>query len=138
MPNLWNIKNINANKNPIPILEEQGKVLLDLTHNKVGTSITTTNDKKGNFVITFLITSPLMPNYSFKVFSITCTPVLYPLTIACDENIGKELGFYPPNLRTICHDNDEFLDFLSRVLGSDYISQVVGSIMSLANSYMPL
>lgn len=137
MPNLWNIKNINTNKNPISILEEQGKELLESTNHKVGASVTTTNDRNGNFLITFLITSPIMPNYSFKVLSITCTPVLYPLTITCDENIGMELGFLDSNNRIACNNYDEFLAFLSHVLGSNYISQVVGSIMALANSYVP-
>lgn len=138
MPNLWNIKDFNTIKDPISILEEQGKELLKLTNQKVGTSVTTTTNRNGNLVITFLITSPIMPNYSFKVFSITCTPVLYPLTINCDENIEKELGIIRPHKRITCENIDEFLDFLSRVLGSNYISQVVGSVYSLANSYVPL
>lgn len=99
MPNLWNIKDFNTIKDPISILEEQGKELLKLTNQKVGTSVTTTTNRNGNLVITFLITSPIMPNYSFKVFSITCTPVLYPLTINCDENIEKELGIIRPHKR---------------------------------------
>ena len=136
MDNLWNIKTGAITQNPIAILQEQANILLKETHNKVGATVTKSSDMFGDFVITFLITSPTIPNYSFKVFSAKLKPTIYPIIIDCDENIQMELGYADNQITTniTCHNYDEFLNILSRILGSNYIGQVLQSLMMLSSN----
>jgi len=116
------------------VLSEQANLLLKSTENKVGATILNSTDKNGKFVINFFITSPALPNYSFKVFSIAFSHTIFPLNFTCDENIKEELQSYHIISGLSCNNYDDFIEILSAILGSDYVSQVISSVRMMAST----
>lgn len=143
MENLWNFDEEINLENPVDIVKGQIEYLEEMTDKCVSAELVEEKDETDEFKYRFVINSPYMPNYSFKAFTIQCSPIFYPVNIDCDENIATELGEIEEtplgfNLvnTIICYDTDDFKNELKRILGTKYMKQVVAAVKLMAKSYL--
>lgn len=141
MENLWSFTEDKNLENPIEILKSQVKYLEDMTDKCVSANLIEDKNETNEFSYIFAITSPYLPNYSFKAFKVKCSPILYPVFINCDENIAKELGLGLPFIDEdyiyediICEDTEQYKSKLKKVLGSTYMNKVLSSVKLMAQT----
>ncbi len=130
-----------AAKSPYTILREQAALLGAKTNNIVKAAV---RDASANtelakpFNYNFLITSPALGNYTYRLFMVSYDIGFYPVEFIVDDDIARELGVVPPEFsygppqELVASREDEFIRILSRVLGSEKTRRVIGAILSHA------
>lgn len=141
MENLWSLDEDMDLESPVDILRGQIDFLEKLTDKYVSAELVEEKKETSQFQYDFVINSPYLPNYSFKAFTIRCTPILYPISIDCDDNIFEELGIVVDPalyLRDFieCSDTEAFKIELKKILGTKYMKQVVAAVKVMAKSYL--
>jgi hypothetical protein len=144
MKNLWPEKFAeNQQITAKSIFEEQAKLLSTVTEGIVfgevsplegyQVSIALRND----LVFRFDIVGKFLKNYRFNVLSFSHDITLYPVKVELDETISKELGIIKGKDSTIYLvelNTADFVEvFLGRVLHSERLKNVIGSILRLSH-----
>jgi len=84
-----------------------------------------------------MITAPVIDNYSYRLFYLAYDVDLYPVRIALDEAIAKELGVVRGQTMTASGEQD-FTDILQQIFASQKTRQVVEAILSQAIDLSPV
>lgn len=145
MKNYWPNKfNDNSKLAAITVLEEQAKMLPNLTKGTVYAEVSNMdeydtlvfdNSFKNDFCYRFDIKGKFLDNYSFNVLKFSHDITFYPVQFNVDEKIGIELNLtkkvfgYYHEVKT----PDDLDAFLTVVLSSNRLKDVIGSIMRLSN-----
>ena len=143
MKNLWP-ETFPENNRPAAknILEEQAKLLSKLTSGIVYAEVSPLAELEAagtymsnDFAFRFDILGKFLESYRFNVLMFSHDITLYPVRFRVDEKIGSELGIK----RKIAEgcvteiDSPEALEtFLARVLITERLKSVIGSIMRLS------
>lgn len=124
------------------LLEEQAKLLPKLTNDMVYAEVTALSDIDASiqyinddFSFRFDIRGKFLENYRFTVFTFSHDITLYPVKFKLDEKIAKELGVTKQILNGYIQSIDapeQLTPFLARVLNSERLKSVVGSIIRLS------
>lgn len=140
MENLWNLNKDIVIESPAEVLRKQADFLSEMTESEVCASVVEKPNRSNGFSYDFIINSPLLPNYSYKVFSIECAPTLYPLKIACVYDLASELKdaeYFGTNIGVTCNNMSEYKEKIKEILSTDYMSQVVAAVKSMVNTSLP-
>jgi hypothetical protein len=151
MTDLWpNDLATVATKPPLTILKEQASLLGAKTKNIVGASVvravrtidivSAMNGVVKPFCYNFIITSPALGNYTYRLFVVSYDIGIYPVEFMVDRAIAQEiLGDQADerNQRLIASDEQEFIEILSRILNSEKTRQVIRAILSHATDQTP-
>jgi hypothetical protein len=125
-----------AAKPPGTILKEQAALLGMKTKNIVNASVQPpTNYHEKPFSFDFSITSPVLGNYTYPLFRISYDIGLYPVKFTVEDALARELGVGRESGQLgelIAEEEGEFIQILSRILGSKRTRQVIGGILSHA------
>lgn len=144
MQNLWgDIKRKGKIIVPNTIIEEQGKILLEMTEQLVEIEIIEISDnrlKNAEFTFAVSLNSYKMENYEYDIFKVEYDLEIYPVRIILDSNIQNievdkkfVIGSNEYNgLVLEAKDEDEFIILLGSILSSEEITDAVRSIMYLA------
>lgn len=133
--NLWNLKDIDkkVSNSPNLILEEQAKYFEKATKDVLYARITNTrlkNEEKFavegyKLATNFSIVSRQLDNYSYTLFTVYSNPEAnYPLAIAVNDNKDYIEFDYT------CNNETEFIDALSKILGSEKTTEIVQVLYS--------
>ena len=124
MNNLWDLKDIDrkASNSPNSILEEQAKYLKKNVNDILYAKIT--NIRLKDFIesdyklaTNFSIVSPTLDNYIYVLFTVYSNPESnYPVVIFLNGN--KDYI----DIDHICNNEEEFIDKLSNILGSEEVT----------------
>ena len=133
-------------QSPLAILKEQASLLGAKTKNIVKARVAKSRDLKSDaelfasrlkeksprtapFRYFFLIHSPVLGEYRYRLFEISFGIEFYPVIFQLDEDIVRELRIDPKE-GIIAKDESEFVDMLSRILKSKRTRQVIRAILS--------
>lgn len=123
-------------KPPGTILKEQAALLGMKTKNVVNASVRQAgvDEIPGKlFSFSFLITAPVLGNYTYRLFIIYYDIDLYPVQFIVDDAIAREIGVdQDSGQQLIAAHEEEFIEILSRILGSQKTRQVIRGILSHA------
>lgn len=124
------------------LLEEQAKLLPKLTNDMVYAEVAALSEidasiesMADDFSFRFDIRGKFLENYRFTVFKFSHDITLYPVKFKLDEKIAMELGIARKIVNGYMQSIDapEQLDpFLARVLNTERLKSVVGSIIRLS------
>jgi hypothetical protein len=147
MNNLWSedIANIaqidNESPSPVNILREQAQLLGKQTQGKVEAEVEANIDYDYNsdvdesfivytqeFKYNFYLTTPIIPGYRYKLFTISHDADLYPVDFHLDRGIADEINQGKKVLRA--KSEEQFLDTLKKIFNSKKTSQVIRAILS--------
>jgi hypothetical protein len=126
-------------RSPLTILKEQASLLGAKTNNIVKANVRDASAYKGvvkPFNYNFVITSPALGNYTYRLFTISYDIDLYPVEFIVDDAIALEMEVgqhgapYGPRDELIARREEEFIKILSRILGSEKTRQVIRAILS--------
>jgi hypothetical protein len=138
MKNLWpeefKAKEIKSVKG---ILEEQSKLLPKITGDMVYATLKQMDyieslklDHKNDFSYSFYLAAKFLKGYSFKVFDFSYPITIYPAKITLDELIAEEMQC---DDEFSVNNEDEFISILIKILNSERIKDVIGSIIKLSS-----
>ncbi|MBU2620833.1 MAG: hypothetical protein KKD92_00755 [Proteobacteria bacterium] len=138
MKNLWpeefKPKEIKPAK---AIIDEQAKLLPKITGDMVYAQVKKLRpieanqlDHQNDFSYSFYLVAKFLQGYSFKVLVFSHPITMYPVKITLDELIADEIQ---SNREFEIKDENEFISILGKVLTSDRIMDVVGSIIRLSS-----
>lgn len=135
MNNLWNLKGIKSNikNSPNLILEEQAKFFEkgvdDILYAKINNAKLNENEAlKYKLATNFSIVSPVLDNYTYVLLTVYSNPESnYPVLISvnCDED----------NNEYQCNNEKEFIDVLSKILGSEKTTETISVLYSKSKNY---
>lgn len=135
MNNLWNLKGIKSNikNSPNLILEEQAKFFEkgvdDILYAKINNAKLNENESlKYKLATNFSIVSPVLDNYTYVLLTVYSNPESnYPVLISvnCDEG----------NNEYQCNNEEEFIDALSKILGSEKTTETISVLYSKSKNY---
>lgn len=139
MKNLWpeefKPKEIKSAK---VILKEQAMLLPKLTGDMVYAEVKKMKKidaiqapHNNDFSYSFYLLGKFLEGYSFKVLDFSYPITMYPVKITLDELIAKEME---TKEQIEIKDENEFISILGKVLNSDRIKDIVGSIIQLSSS----
>ncbi|MBU5256839.1 hypothetical protein [Tissierella praeacuta] len=153
MNNLWgDFSEIETLSTPQKILNEQASYLNSATKNQVLATLVKSDpvpvfmeERNSDFKFDFILTSPRIRGYKYKVFKLFHDVQIYPLYIKVEESIVEEIGESLIEItRNDSNDNDfceyeildeeTFLNVLRMILSSKTIMRVITSLISLADS----
>lgn len=129
-------------RGPKEIIEEQAALLPSLTGDLISgrvrdiapsttTILNTISIKKSyDFNFSFAFESKFIKNYSFLIIKVSHPVLFYPCLVELNESIAKEIGYNNTHIEV--DSMQKFEDLLERVLKSEKVAQVVGSLMKLA------
>lgn len=137
MNNLWNLKDIDrkASNSPNSILEEQAKYFEKNVNDILYAKITNTRlkDFKASdykLATNFSIVSPTLDNYTYVLFTVYSNPESnYPVGISLNGN--KDYI----DIDYICSNEEEFINKLSNILGSEEITDVISVLYSKSKNF---
>jgi len=138
MKNLWpqSFQEPNFEK-PKTIFEQQAKLLPTLTGDLVYATLTQLDylharleNLHGDFIYRFSITSKFLENYSYKILSFSHGIEMYPVTLNIDSEIRKELNI--KDIFVEVKSPQELESLLEKILTSNKISRVIGSIITMS------
>ena len=138
MKNLWpedfKSKEIKSAK---AILDEQSKLLPKITGDMVYASVkkmraieAIRGDHKNDFSYSFFLLAKFLEGYSFKVLDFSHPITMYPVKVTLDELIADEVQ---SDQEFEIQNENEFIPILGKVLNSERIKDVVGSIIRLSS-----
>jgi hypothetical protein len=135
MNNLWNLKDIDrkASNSPNSILEEQAKYFEKNVNDILYAKITNTRLKDFTasdykLATNFSIVSPTLDNYTYVLFTVYSNPESnYPVGISLNGN--KDY------IDHICNNEEEFIDKLSNILGSEEVTDVISVLYSKSKNF---
>lgn len=145
-PNMKNLWPDAFSENDLPaaksLLEEQAKLLFKLTNGTVYAAVSELSaldsipsSMRNDFSYRFDIRGKFLEGYRFTALLFSHDITLYPVKFRVDEKIGAELGIKKNIIEGFMTqiDTPEALEtFLGRVLSSERLKTVVGSIMRLS------
>lgn len=157
MDNLWgDLSEIKTIRTPQKILNEQASYLNGTTKNKIIASLIKTDDpitflseRDADFKFDFVLTSPSIKGYKYKIFRIYHNVQIYPLYIKIEESLVDEIAEELININLDdepeimdLHDyceyeilNEEtFINSLRVILSSNTVRRVISSLSSLADT----
>jgi hypothetical protein len=123
------------------VLEEQAKSLSELTRGVVYAEIAELNDmeriaviESNEFCFAFYLRGKFLEGYRFRVLAFSHDITLYPVAFTFDALIAGELGLRKANYRQHAKADSpaELEELLRKVLNSQRVKNVVGSIMRLS------
>ena len=134
MKNLWPERfEENPKRPPKNFFEEQAEILTKITNAVASAEVVEDRLEavfhEADFCYRFDITGKYLPNYRFKVLSFSHDITLYPVAFKLDSALAEELRV--GDSLTI-GSPEELQIFLERVLTSDRIKNIVGSILKLS------
>jgi len=139
-------------QSPLAILKEQASLLGAKTKNIVKAKVVKARDLRSEeelltnevalgygsyrgpttpFRYLFLIHSPALGDYRYRLFEISYDVGFYPVSFQLDEDIVREWQM-DPKQGIVADDESAFVDILSRVLKSKRTRQVIQAILSQA------
>ena len=138
MKNLWpeefKAKEIKSVKS---ILEEQSKLLPKITGDMVYATVKKLGDveaiqldHENDFCYSFYLIAKFLRGYSFKVLDFSYPITIYPVKITLDELIAEELQC---EQAFEIKKEEEFVAILIKILNSERILDVIGSIIKLSS-----
>lgn len=138
MKNLWpedfKSKEIKSAK---AILDEQSKLLPKITGDMVYALVKKMRaieamrvDHKNDFSYSFLLLAKFLEGYSFKVLDFSHPITMYPVKVTLDELLADEVQ---SDQEFEIQNENEFISILGKVLTSERIKDVVGSIIRLSS-----
>jgi len=137
MNNLWNLKDIDKKtaNSPNQILEEQAKYFEKNVNDVLYAKIA--NVKLKEFELSeyklatnFSIVSPTLDNYTYVLFTVYSNPEAnYPLGIS--QNDGKDYV----DIDYTCNNDKEFIDTLSKILGSEEVTEIITVLYSKSKNF---
>lgn len=130
----------NSKESAKNLLEEQAKLLSEITKGVVYAEVAEMHPREaalGNldqdFKYTFYIRAKFLEEYSFKVLSFCHNITFYPVRMDFDSILAKELKLETEFFSVTEIDTPEYLEeIVGKVLSSDRIKEVVGSIIKLS------
>ena len=151
MADLWpdDIVNTIDSKPPVVLLKEQAAILGTKTKNSVKAKIITLpaviddssyllsslasvrakNRIQSSFGCAFMLYAPALGDYTYRLFDISFGVDLYPARFIVDDEIGEEMGMNAAST-IVARDESEFIEILSRILGSRKTRKVIQAIYS--------
>ena len=84
---------------------------------------------ESHFAFEFYLTSPSTPNYKFRILFLVYRIGYYPLQLVMDDEIASEIGV---GQNVTCENEDEFNQYLEKILSSPKVAKVVTSLNHLA------
>lgn len=144
---IWkNINNIEPVKSPSKLLNEQSKDLEIATNFKVYCKAERVDCigldffnrpgymKSCNFIYEFNLRGKYLKNYKFNVFTLLHDIDLYPAYIVLDTSSYRKIFNEDATKTQIIKSENEkdLIENLEIILGSQYISKIIGSIVSLS------
>jgi CRISPR/Cas system-associated protein Csx1 len=138
MKNLWpeefkpkEIKSVKA------IIDEQSKLLPKITGDlvyanvkKMGLSEAFKGEHVNDFSYSFYLVAKFLEGYSFKILDFSHPITIYPVKVTLDELIADEIQC---DREFDINNENEFISILGKVVNSDRIKDVVGSIIRLSS-----
>jgi len=120
---------------PVTILREQGELLQTKTDYDLRGAVETEASENNNFLHFFFIEVPRLDNYGYRLFYITHKVLSYPLEIGGLSAAlmlqlsptGPLPGMMPGFISA--KDEEEFKDFLKRILSSEETQKIVKSLL---------
>jgi hypothetical protein len=98
---------------------------------RMGNRAAIMNDHENDFKFSFLMKGKFLRNYSFKVFDFSHDITMYPIKMSLDELIAHELNV-DESLEIM--NEDEFVNILGKILSSERINDIIGSIIRISAS----
>ncbi|MGF1575607.1 MAG: hypothetical protein ACFCU9_06620 [Cyanophyceae cyanobacterium] len=143
MKNLWpDAFEENSQPSAKNLLEEQAKLLIKLTNgivyaevSELGKIEAIASSLKNDFLFRFDICGKFLEGYHFNVLKFSHDITLYPIKFRLDEQIAAELGVKQSAVGVFfveIDSPDKLEEFIARVLRSERVSRVVGSIIRLS------
>lgn len=143
---LWGEFNDLKINTPKEILEQQAKYLPKLTRDILYAEVKDLQDLElfdtfeylldddanefNGFAYKFLLKSTFMDKYQFEVLRLHHGIDIYPVYIHVDADTKKEINLTSRYMEVT--SEEEFINFLSKVLKSDRIRNVIGAIIKLS------
>ena len=143
MKNLWP-ESFSENDRPAAknILEEQAKLLSKLTNGIVYAEVSDLglmealrHSLNNDFAFRFDLLGKFLESYRFNVLMFSHDITLYPVKFRIDEKIAAELGVeraFDGSFLIDADTPDALEDLLSRILTTERLKSVIGSIMRLS------
>jgi hypothetical protein len=143
MKNLWpEVFTESEKASAKNIIEEQAKLLSKITKGVVFADVeqmdfieAATNSMENEFAFEFYIRGKFLEGYRFKVLSFSHDITLYPVKFRVDDFIAKEIGIKNKSYNGyFCEvtDQNDLERFLEKVLTSERMKNVIGSILKLS------
>jgi len=142
MPDLWpdDIANINI-RSPLSVLKEQASLLGDRTANVVQGLVTTTDKRQpiwaredDQFIHTFWIASPALNDYQYRLFDISHTIELYPVTFDLGEKLGADviptIARFVSKGAIIARNEEEFVEILKAIFTSKRSRDIIQALLA--------
>ena len=120
------------------IIEEQLKVLPDITDGMVGGEVVTLDEGygdnllSGDFMYRFSLIGRYLQNYRFRVFSFSHDVSLYPVQVSLDRELHREFQLPTHENAVTVGSPAEAEKFLGEVFHSDRLKKVIGAILKLS------
>jgi hypothetical protein len=148
MTDLWpaDLGDVTTSKSPVTILKEQASILGTRTKNIVKAYIKrispdnlqltrhTVSAKRESYYTDpfhygFYLQGPALDNYTYRLFDLSFGVDRYPARFMVDDEIANELNANP-NEGLVAGNEEEFLQALATVLGSQKTRKVIHAILS--------
>ena len=147
MDDLWPDDLINRaeqKRTPLSILKEQAALLGQKTANRIEGRVidpgkwSRQDRDQYPFQYRFLVTAPVLENYSFGVFSVYYGIDFYPLLLEIGRDIYEEIREALEVVPTVVGSQsefsvgseDQFLELLKMIFGSNKVRKVVAALLS--------
>lgn len=130
MVDLW-AENIGVStlRPPVVILKEQASLLGQKTKNIIKADAGSSSSYKDHIRHDFYIVAPALDNYHYKLFSISHHSIkFYPVNFDLNRDMKDEIYGNDPDIQT--DSEEEFVDFLEKILKSDETKRVVHSLLT--------
>lgn len=152
MDNLWGFKRGAVPiSTPKEIVDEQAYMLSKMTSDMVTAKVVELKknplveknsfQKSFSFEYNFIIEAKYLPNYKLILFNVGFNIPVYPAYIRVNADLKKELEekyekpYYSDGYQV--ESEDEFLYLLKLVLSSDYVSNVVNTLIKMSEDQLP-
>ncbi len=117
-------------KSPVVILKEQAALLGKKTHNLLEAAAGQGDTPGDDFSYNFNITAPALGLYTYRLFAIDHGIGLYPLNIAIDDEICRQIAPDAKDNRLRIQSEDEFLEILRRIFASTKTRVLISGLLA--------
>lgn len=118
----WKIPAVDNLRTPLTILKEQAEALKDVTQGLLYGDVSTSTLERGLLRHEFEIIAPALNNYTYRLFSVTHSMFLYPVSVSMGNNT------------TTLSDEGSFIDKIKEILGSDETSRILAGLLAQVRS----
>jgi hypothetical protein len=121
---LWPDFTAELMKSPATILREQAGYLAEKTKNVLQAEVRISENKKDEFIFSFIIIAPALKNYRYSLLQISYGIACYPVIIYHTTESGITVPHYQ------LKDEEEFVNYVRKVLNDPHTINIIASLYS--------